>query len=410
MRLSDCMLSALEALRGNIMRSILTALGIVIGVAAVLAMVAVGAGAERQMAAAIDSMGSNLLLVSNGSRVVAGRQTATGTWLTLGEDDIQAIATEVPGVEIAVGSVAATGQIVFGNKNRSTTLRGTTPEYFDARNWSVGEGRNMTRDEIGAADKVVLLGRTVARDLFGETSPIGRAVRVNHVPFTVIGVMDAKGPTPWGVDQDDVVYMPTSTAKKRVFGGRKIRADLIGSITVKVGAIENLKTVEKEIAELLRRRHRLTSGGPDDFVISNLAEALAARAQSSRIMGNVLASVAAISLLVGGIGIMNIMLVSVSERTREIGIRVAVGAKRRHIAMQFLFEATLLSLFGGLAGVALGIAGSELIAKLAGWPVLVGPSAVFIAVAFAAAVGLFFGYYPARRAARLDPIDALRSE
>jgi putative ABC transport system permease protein len=404
------MLSAFEALRGNLMRSVLTALGVVIGVAAVLAMVAVGAGAERQMTMAIDSMGSNLLLVSNGSRVVAGRQTAQGTWLTLGEEDIEAIAKEVPGVTIAVGSVSGTGQIVFGNRNRSTTLRGTTPEYFEARNWVVGEGRNMTREEIRAADKVVLLGRTVARDLFGESSPIGRAIRVNHVPFTVIGVMEAKGPTPWGVDQDDVVYMPTSTAKKRVFGGRRLRADLIGSITVKVDSVENLKSVEKDITDLLRRRHRLAIGGPDDFIVSNLAEALAARAQSSRIMGNVLAAVAAISLLVGGIGIMNIMLVVVTERTREIGLRMAVGAKRHEILLQILLEALAVALIGGLVGIGLGIAGSKMIAQMAGWPVLIGPDAIGVSVLFAAAVGIFFGYYPARRAARLDPIEALRHE
>jgi putative ABC transport system permease protein len=410
MRFLDSLISALDALRGNLMRSALTALGIVIGVAAVLAMVAVGAGAERQIAAAVESMGSNLLIVANGSRVVAGRQTAQGTWLTIGEEDAEAIAKEIPDVEIAVGSVAGTGQIIYGNKNRSTTLRGTTPQYFEARDWVLGEGRNMTAEEIRGAGKIALLGNTVARDLFGDNSPIGREVRINHVPFMVVGVLARKGPTPWGVDQDDVVYMPTSTAKKRVFGGRGLRGDLVGSITVKVASADRVSTAEKEITELLRRRHKLSPEGPDDFFIRNLAEALIARAQASRIMGNVLASVAAISLIVGGIGIMNIMLVSVTERTREIGTRMAIGAKRSDIALQFLLEAMLLSLIGGLAGVALGMAGSELIARLAGWPVLVGVNAVLVAMLFAAAVGLFFGYYPARRAARLDPIDALRSE
>jgi putative ABC transport system permease protein len=268
----------------------------------------------------------------------------------------------------------------------------------------------MMLGEIRSAEKVALLGKSVAKELFGDVSAIDQVIRVNHVPFTVIGVLAAKGPAPWGGDQDDVVFMPLSTAKKRVFGGRQLRDDLLGQITVKVASAEAVETAERDITQLLRRRHKLNPEAPSDFYIRNLAETLEASAKSSRVMANVLAAVAAVSLMVGGIGIMNIMLVSVTERTREIGIRMAVGAKRRDVMLQFLFEALALSIIGGLVGIAFGVVGSAMISRFAGWPTLVGAPAIAAAVLFSSAVGIFFGYYPARKASRIDPIEALRNE
>ncbi len=268
----------------------------------------------------------------------------------------------------------------------------------------------MRADEIRAAAKVALVGQTLVDELFEGIPPIGQTIRVTRVPFTVIGVMGAKGPSPWGSDQDDVLFMPLATAKKRVFGGRQQRGDLLGQITVKATSSETVRIAQASVTEILRQRHELRAHEPDDFFVRNLSEILEARAESSRIMAILLASVAGISLLVGGIGIMNIMLVSVTERTREIGLRMAVGAKRGDIMLQFVLEALLLSLLGGLLGMALGIGGSAVIAGFAEWPVLIGPEALLVAFLFSAAVGLFFGYYPARKAARLDPIEALRQE
>ena len=406
----DCMWAATDSLCTNPLRSALTALGIIVGVAAVVAKVAVGAGAEHRIEAAIHNIGSNLLVVGNGSRTASGQQIGRGKWLTLTEQDAAALAQEIPSVQVAAGSVAGTGQVVFGNKNWATTLRGVTPDYFLARNWTVVKGRHMTPAEQRSAAKVALLGKSVVDALFGGTAPIGQTIRIKRVPFTVIGEMGEKGPSPWGGHQDDVVFMPLSTAKKRVFGGRQLRGDLLGQITVKTVSADAVKAVESEVKELLRRRHKLMSNELDDFFVSNVAEVMEARVESSRVMSNLLASVAGISLLVGGIGIMNIMLVSVTERTREIGLRMAVGAKRGDIMMQFVIESLLLSMIGGLVGIALGIGGSMAISHFAEWPVLIGFETVLIAALFSATVGIFFGYYPARKAARLDPIEALRQE
>ena len=410
MRLADAIAMAASSLSRNPLRSALTALGIVIGVAGVIAMVAVGAGAKHEIHRSIQSMGSNILLVINGSRTAAGKEIGQGNFLTLSEGDARAIAQNIPEVQVAAGSVAGAGQVVFGNKNWSTILRGVTPEYFVARNWSIIAGRNMRPDEIRSAAKVALIGQTVAEELFDGIGPIGQTVRVKHAPFKIIGVMAAKGPAPWGADQDDVLYMPLSTAKKRLFGGRQQRGDLLGQITVKAISAEAIPKVHASIADILRQRHGLRPHEPSDFFVRNLSELLRARADSARVMALLLASVAGISLLVGGIGIMNVMLVSVSERTREIGLRMAVGAKPSEIRLQFILEALLLAIFGGSLGIGLGIAGSVTIAALLDWPILIGPEAIAIAVFFTAAVGLFFGYYPARRASRLDPIDALRQD
>ena len=404
------MRTADNSLRANPLRSGLTALGIIIGVAAVVAMVAVGSGAERSVEAAIQRMGADLLIVSNGSRASGGRQGGQGSLMTLTEDDAAALARDVVSLEVVAGSVAGSGQVVFGNRNWFTTLRGVTPEYFRARNWTLARGRDIAPEEIRSSAKVALLGASVADRLFGTLVPVGHTIRIRRVPFTVIGVMEEKGPSPWGGNQDDVVFVPITTAKKRVFGGRQQRGDLLGQITVKAVSSEAVGTAEQEITALLRRQHRLSPNQPSDFSVSNIAEVLQARVESSRVMSLLLASVAGISLLVGGIGIMNIMLVSVAERKREIGLRMAVGARRRDIMLQFVIEALMLSVAGGLLGIALGAAGSLIISRLAEWPVVIGSQAMLAAAAFATVVGLFFGYYPARQAARLDPIDALRQE
>jgi putative ABC transport system permease protein len=409
MRLVDCIASAAESLRANLLRSALTALGIIIGVGAVIAMVAVGAGAENQVETVIKRLGSNILIVANGTRRTAGVRS-TGTRPSLTEDDARALGRELASVQVAAGEVRETGQIVFGNSNWFTTFLGVMPEYFETRDWDLAEGRLFGAEDDRTAGKVAVIGRTIVKELFGGTSPVGQTIRIQRVPFTIVGVLAEKGQTAWGRDLDDVVFVPMNTAKQRVLGGRKVQGDLVRNITVKAASADLVATAEKEVAELLRRRHRLTPGEADDFYIRNLAQVMDARAQSSRVMSMMLASVAGISLLVGGIGIMNIMLVSVTERTREIGLRIAVGARRRDIMMQFVAEALSLSLIGGAIGVAIGIGGSILVARVADWPVIIGPEAVVIAAAFSAAIGVFFGYYPARKAARLDPIEALRQE
>lgn len=406
----DCLMTAFVSLRSNLMRSVLTALGIIIGVAAVIAMVAIGAGAEQRVQAVIQNLGTNLLVVLNGSSTSGGRRAGSGTKPALTEGDAAALGTEIDGVLLAGASAGGSGQVISGNNNWFTVFRGVENDYLDARDWVVATGRVFTPAEQRSAAKVVILGKTVAEKLFGDADPIGQPVRINRVPFIVAGVFHGKGQTPFGTDQDDVVFMPLSSAKKRVLGGRQVRGDLVGNITVKVRSADEVAEVEDQVKDLLRRRHKIRDGQPDDFYVRNLAEMLEARAESSRIMAILLASVAGVSLIVGGIGIMNIMLVSVTERTSEIGLRMALGARSRDVMAQFVIEAVSLSIIGGLIGVALGVAGSLLLAHLGEWPMLIDTEAILMAVAFSAAVGIFFGYYPARKAAALDPIIALRHE
>jgi putative ABC transport system permease protein len=406
----DSLGTAFGSLRANALRTTLTTLGIVIGVAAVIAMVAVGAGADRRMQEIINTLGSNILIVVNGTATSGGVRGGQGTEQSLTEDDAAAIQREVPGVQVAAPSVRGNGQVIFGNANWATTLQGVTDAYFEAREWAVGRGRVFTPTEERTGAKVALVGETVVEKLFNGQDPVGQTIRITRVPFTVIGVLEEKGQTPYGADQDDVVLIPMATAKQRVIGGRMVRADNVGSITVKARSAEAVADVERDVKELLRQRHRIRPGQPDDFFIRNIAQILDARAQSQRAMGILLAAVAGISLIVGGIGIMNIMLVSVTERTREIGVRMAVGAQARDILVQFVIEAVALALVGGLIGIALGVGGTLAVADLAGWPMVLAPSSIVVAVGFSAAVGIFFGYYPARKASRLDPIVALRHE
>ncbi|HZS35134.1 MAG TPA: ABC transporter permease, partial [Methylomirabilota bacterium] len=401
---------ALVALRVNKLRTALTMLGIVIGVAAVIAMVSVGTGAQGRIAEQIRSMGSNLIIVYPGASTSGGIRWGLGSQQTLTEEDARAIAVEVPAVDVAAPSVRGAAQTVFGNLNWSTVIQGVTPEYLDAREWGVAAGKMFTPEDVDAATKVAVLGDTVWRSLFGEADPVGQTIRIKNVPFTVVGVLEPKGQSAFGQDQDDLILIPLSTAKKKVLGATRSNPRAIGSVTVRVRDADLMAEAEEQIRALLRQRHRLQVAQDDDFQVRVLADMFAAQEESARVMTTLLAAIASVSLLVGGIGIMNIMLVSVRERTREIGLRMAVGARGRDILAQFLIEAVTLSAVGGLIGVALGIVVSIVIGSIAEWSVDIAPEAVALAFAFAGAVGVFFGFYPAQKAARLDPIDALRYE
>ncbi len=400
---------ALRSLRVNALRSALTMLGIIIGVAAVITMVAVGAGAQDRVTAQIESLGANLIIIFNGSASSGGARMGAGSNQSLTEGDAEAL-RGIDAIEAAAPMVRKNLQMVNGNLNWSSSTQGTTPDYLVAREWAVAAGRSFGPEEVRSAAKVVLLGGTVAENLFPDSDALGASVRLNKVPFTVIGLLAEKGQNSSGQDQDDIALIPISTAKKRVFGRQRGRPDSVSMILVKVREAERMAEAEEQVNEMLRVRHRIGPGQTDDFSVRNLSEIMATREASSRILSILLAAVASVSLLVGGIGIMNIMLVSVTERTREIGLRMAVGARRRDILVQFLVEAVTLSLIGGLIGIALGIGASVAIARLADWPVLIQSSSLVIAFVFAGAVGIFFGFYPARKAAQLDPIDALRYE
>jgi putative ABC transport system permease protein len=401
---------ALRALRVNKLRSTLTMLGIIIGVAAVIIMIAIGAGARGRIEEQIKALGSNLIMLTPGSVTASGVRMGSGSRNVLTEDDSYAIQREIHDVVASSPQLRGTGQVVAGNNNWATVFYGVTPEYFEARNWTLATGKTFEPSDMSGAAKVAIIGETVARNLFGDADPVGQSIRVRKVPFTVIGTLQRKGQSLMGQDQDDVILMPISTARNRVLGGSVARQRTAGIIFVKVREGADMKAAEDEIRSLLRQRHRVQPGAEDTFTLRNLSELLAAREESSRIMALLLAAVASVSLLVGGIGIMNIMLVSVTERTREIGLRMAVGARGRDILAQFLVEAVTLALIGGLIGIVLGLGGSWLVAHFAGWHVELRPDSVVLAVGFAAAVGVFFGFYPARKASRLLPIDALRYE
>ncbi len=399
-----------RALRVNKLRSALTMLGIIIGVSAVIAMVGVGAGAQARVAEQIQSLGSNLIIVLSGSVTSGGLRLGVGSQLTISEDDATAIAREIPAVQVAAPSVRGAAQVVYGNLNWSTAIQGVTADYMEAREWPVEDGRPILPEDVDGATKVALLGQTTALNLFGDSTAIGQIIRIKKVPFTVIGLLSRKGQNSWGQDQDDVILIPLSTAKKKVLGRSQANPRSVQAISVKVRPGEDMADTEEQIRVLLRQRHRLQPYQDDDFWLRNLSEILQTQEESSRVMTYLLAAIASVSLLVGGIGIMNIMLVSVTERTREIGLRMAVGARRRHILLQFLIEAITLSLIGGTIGIALGVGGSEAISYFARWRTLVAPEAIVLAFGFAAGIGIFFGFYPARKASRLDPIEALRYE
>jgi putative ABC transport system permease protein len=399
---------ALRALRTNKMRSFLTMLGIIIGIAAVIAMMAVGSGASYVISQQIASIGSNIILVIPGSTTSGGLRMGSGGSQTLTSDDVRAIMAECPSVSRASGTTRTTSQVVYGNMNWSTIIMGATPELFDIREWSVVNGRGIGQQDVDGAAKVCLLGQTVAENLFGGDDPIGKMVRIKKIPFTVIGVLDRKGQSPQGTDQDDTVFVPLRTAQIKL--SRSSFPNTVGALMVQAKSEALLDKAEAEINSLLNQRHRITNGKEPDFSTRNLSEILAVAEQSSKAMSLLLGAVASISLIVGGIGIMNIMLVSVTERTREIGIRMAIGARKKDILLQFLTEAVLLTMLGGIIGIILGAAGATIVSRLLSWPTLISVQSITVAFFFSGAVGIFFGFYPARKAAGLNPIDALRYE
>jgi putative ABC transport system permease protein len=385
-------------------------LGVVIGVAAVVTMTAVGTGARTRVEAQIRSLGSNLIIVLSGSITASGVRLGAGSRFTVTEDDARAMEREIESIQVAAPTVRGGVQVVAATANWATALLGVTPGYLEARDWTTTAGRTLTPEDLHGAAKVVLLGQTVAQNLFGAADPIGQVVRVRKVPLAVVGVLARKGQSTQGQDQDDTILVPLSTAKKKLLGITPANARAVNAILVKIRDAEAMKSAEQDIRTLLRQRHRLPPGQDDDFTLRNLSELFESQEAASRVLGLLLAAIASVSLLVGGIGIMNIMLVSVTERTREIGLRRAVGARRRDILAQFLIEAMTVSLTGGIIGIMLGIAGAWGIGYFAGWLAPVQARAVIPAFLFAGAIGVFFGFYPARKASRLNPIDALRYE
>ncbi|MEW6303649.1 MAG: ABC transporter permease [Verrucomicrobiota bacterium] len=405
MRILAILKIALRALKRNKLRTVLTMLGMIIGVGAVIAMVSIGNGAKVQVEAQIASLGQNVILIFSGSTTRSGISTGWGSAGTLTIEDALSIEREVQGVVAVSPEIRTIGQIASGNQNWNCSLIGEGTQYLDLRQWPLEDGTMFTEQDVRAANKVCILGKTTARQLFGEEDPIGQVIRVRNVPLTVIGILSSKGLSVMGTDQDDVVMVPYTTAMKRITGYTTLRG-----IVVQVASSELISKAQQQITELLRQRHRIQPGRDDDFTVRTQEEIAETATATSRVMTGLLAAIASVSLIVGGIGIMNIMLVSVTERTREIGIRMAVGARGRDILLQFLIEAITLSSIGGVIGILVGLGTSKILSAVKNWPSFTSPESVIVAFVFSAAVGIFFGFYPARKASQLDPIEALRYE
>ena len=405
MKFSSTWMIALRALRRNLMRSALTMLGIIIGVAAVIAMVAIGTGAKEQVASSIAQIGQNTVLVMSGAGSRGGVRGGWGSSPTLTRQDYEAIRKEIPGVIRATPDVRKNAQVMAGNQNVNTTINGAGEDFVDIRAWEFLEGGNFLAADVKAATKVAILGQTVATNLFGDASPVGQIVRIQNAPYTVVGLLKPKGMSMMGSDQDDLVLVPWSSAMVRLTGTDSFRA-----ITAQVDSAGQVEAVMEDIRTLLRQRHRIRDGAEDDFQVRSQQEIMEMATSTAKTMTLLLAAIAGVSLLVGGIGIMNIMLVSVTERTREIGVRMAVGARGSDILLQFLVEAVVLSVGGGLIGIGLGVGIAQIVSAKLGWNTLVSAESVALAFFFSAVIGIFFGFYPARKAAGLDPIEALRYE
>lgn len=399
---------ALRAIRANAMRSFLATLGIIIGVAAVVTMVAIGAGAREKISSQISSIGSNLILVLPGATTQGGIRMGHGTLQTLTVADAEAIARECPAVMAVAPAITGTAQVIYGNQNWATGIIGTTPEMELVREWGIVSGRFLNEQDVRSGARVAVLGQTVVTRLFGEVDPVGKVIRIRKIPFEVVGVLDRKGQSITGQDQDDIIYVPLTTAQRTLFG--QTLPGRVRMIYAKALNFESIPLAAEQIRELLRYRHRIGAGQEDDFTVMDLTQMLKTAEESARTMSILLGAIASVSLIVGGIGIMNIMLVSVTERTKEIGIRMAVGAKPRDIRVQFLIEALFLTTIGGVFGLILGIGVSLALASLMNWPASISLVSALIAFAFSTFVGVFFGFYPAYKASMLNPIEALRYE
>ena len=405
MKIMNILLSAFRALQRNKMRSFLTMLGIIIGVGAVIAMLAIGQGAEYSVEQQINALGTNVLIILPGTQQTGGVKVGAGSITTLKEEDAAAIERECPAVALVSPGTRSGGQVIAGNLNWATGIEGTGADYLEIRKWKVEYGDFYTDSDIKSAAKVCVLGKTVADNLFPDTSPVDQNIRIRNVPFKVVGVLEKKGQNAMGQDQDDIILAPYTTVARRLSWFPYIRQILVSATSQ-----ANIPVAQEQITQLLRMRHKIAPYDADDFTIRNQADLANAATATTQILTVLLASIASVSLLVGGIGIMNIMLVSVTERTREIGIRMSVGARGRDILTQFLIEALVLSLLGGIIGIILGVAGSTLLSNLAKWPTIITAISILLSFGFSIAIGIFFGFYPARKAALLNPIDALRYE
>ncbi|MGY8985856.1 MAG: ABC transporter permease [Sphingomonadales bacterium] len=403
------MIEAISALRANALRSILTMLGVIIGSASVVTMVAIGDGASNQIEERIASLGTDMMMIFPGSNYRGGRRGGVGSGVAFTDSDVEAT-KNVAGVIAVAGSVTSTAPVIANGKNWITQVRGVNVDYMAIRDWTIDIGRLFTEEEVRRTAKVVLLGQDVANELFGENDPLGQPMRIKNVPFVVIGVLAEKGTSSWGTSQDDLVITPITTARKRIVGKSNTVAKFVSQIYLKFDFNFNTDNIQEDIESLLRLRRKVAPGQDDTFSVRNMTELLNTRAETQNTMAMLLAATAIVSLIVGGIGIMNIMLVSVTERTREIGLRLAIGARQGDVLIQFLVEAVTLSLLGGVIGILFGLGGAVIMADISKWPVLINPTVIILALGFSVLIGVVFGFYPAKRASLLNPIDALRSE
>ena len=412
MNFTDVLRTAFFALRGNWMRSALTSLGVIIGIAAVIVMVSIGQGTQAEIDKMVSGLGSQRLDISpdGGRGPGGGARMSASSFFTLTEGDVDAIRDEVQGVQFVAGALRGSTQVVYAENNASTSWQGVQPEYFDINNWEIAQGEGFDAQDYSSAGKVVILGETVRRTLFGDDSGVGQSIRLGRVPFTVVGTLKPKGQGGFGQDQDDVVMVPLETGRRRLLGAMGLPPGTVMQIALTVTDAKDLDYVQGEVEALLRQRHKIGPGDDDDFRVRNISQIVATRTATTNLMSKLLGAVAGICLIIGGIGIMNIMLVSVTERIREIGLRMAVGAGPSDVRRQFLAEAMLISLIGGAIGIAIGVVGALIVSKLGDLPVQLNAKVVMLAATFSIATGLFFGYYPARKASLLDPIEALRQQ